>query len=141
MLKFILGFRNLIKQKLILKLTKFYSLKRTIYFAWISPPKQNLIVVILLTTTLSLLLNTDLSISAQEPVKTILDLHKFEEGIFNGRQTIIFQGKLLADSGERVSNTKIIIKNDGPCPNDNIIAEGITDKHGRFWISTIEDLG
>ena len=64
-------------------------------------------------------------------------IHKFEYPWFNGGQTIVFSGKLATESGDRIPNAKIIIKNDGPCPENHIIAEGITDKHGRFMIYTI----
>ena len=69
--------------------------------------------------------------------KTLLYLHKWENAAFNGGQSIVFEGKLTTESGERLPHAKIIIKNDGPCPENHIIAEGITDKKGRFWISII----
>lgn len=94
----------------------------------------------LLFTTIGislLLLNSVSSYSLQEPTKTILTLHKFEDPFFNGGQTIVFQGKLTTESGERVPYAKIIIKNDGPCPENHVIVEGFTDKHGRFWVYII----
>jgi len=94
--------------------------------------------LILTTISISLLLvNPVSSFSLQEPTKTILTLHKFEYAFFNGGQTIVFEGKLTTESGDRVPFVKIIIKNDGPCPENHVIAEGITDKHGRFWIPII----
>jgi len=99
--------------------------------------KRNLILVLATISISLLLLNSESSFSLQEPTKTILTLHKFEDFAFNGGQTITFQGKLTTESGDRISDAKIIIKNDGPCPENHVIAEGITDKHGRFWIYTI----
>ena len=101
--------------------------------------KRNLILVVVATTSISLLLlNSESSFSLQEqPVKTILSLHKFEDGFFNGGQTITFQGKLITESGDKLPEAKITIKNDGPCPQDHVIAEGITDKQGLFWIYTV----
>jgi len=84
-----------------------------------------------------LLLNPSNSLSLQEPTNTVLVLHKFKSSTYNGGQPIVFQGKLTTESGERIPNAKIIIKNTGPCPENHIISEGITDKHGRFWIKVI----
>ena len=74
---------------------------------------------------------------SSSPQKTVLYLHKWEHAAFNGGQSIVFEGKLTTESGERIPHAKIIIKNDGPCPDNRIIAEGMTDKKGRFWISII----
>ncbi len=96
--------------------------------------------IILVSTTICisiLLLNFASAHSLQEPSKTILTLHEFEYPWFNGGQTIVFSGKLATELGDRIPNANIIIKNDGPCPENHIIAEGVTDKHGRFMIYTI----
>jgi hypothetical protein len=99
--------------------------------------KRNLILVLATISISLLLLNSESSFSLQEPTKTILTLHKFEEGFFNGGQIITFQGKLSTESGNRIPDVKIIIKNDGPCPENYVIAEGVTGKDGLFWIYTI----
>ena len=100
--------------------------------------KQNLLLVSTTFCILLLLLSFDSALSLQkEPDKTITYLHKFEHASFNGGQNIVFQGKLTTEFGDRIPYATIIIKNDGPCPKNYVMAEGITDKHGRFWISTI----
>lgn len=98
------------------------------------------LVFVLIAITISLLfLNVEPSLS-QEPIKTILTLNEFKTSTFNGGQPIVFEGKLTTPSGDRVPYAKILIKNDGPCPANHVIAEGITDKHGRFWIYTITNV-
>ena len=74
---------------------------------------------------------------AAEGQKTKLRLHKFSDHRFNGGQPIVFSGNLFSESGQRISNAQILIKNDANCPTDGIIAKGFTDKNGRFWIKTI----
>jgi hypothetical protein len=70
--------------------------------------------------------------------KTMLKLHDFSDTRFNGGQPIVFVGKLETWDGKPIPNAKILIKsNDTPCPNDGIIATGLTDKKGRFWIYTL----
>lgn len=70
--------------------------------------------------------------------KTKLVLHDFGLGSnWNAGDPIVFRGKLTTNSGERIGNADILIKSDGPCPEDGIIAKGITNKHGRFSIFTI----
>lgn len=66
--------------------------------------------------------------------KTVLKIHQFRELKFNGGDPVVFSGKLTTESGQAVSGAKILIKNEGPCPDDGIIGDGITDKHGNFWI-------
>ena len=73
------------------------------------------------------------AIGSQE---TQLKLHKFTSHRFDGGQPIVFSGNLFTDSGHRVPRAEIIIKHDGPCPADGIIAKGLTDSNGRFWILT-----
>ncbi|MGI9567627.1 MAG: hypothetical protein ACR2LL_11530, partial [Nitrosopumilus sp.] len=63
----------------------------------------------------SLLFTFDSSFSIKESSKTTLALHQFEHASFNGGQTIVFSDKLTTESGDRIPNEKIIIKNDGPC--------------------------
>jgi len=43
---------------------------------------------------------------------------------------------LKTSSGEPIAKTEIIIKIDTPCPSDGIIAKGLTDKKGRYFIMT-----
>ncbi len=99
--------------------------------------KRNLVILLTIISISLLLLNSEPSFSLQEPTRTILTLHKFEESFFNEGQTIVFQGKLTTQSGDRIPDAKIIIKNDGSCPEDHVMDEGVTDKHGRFWIYTV----
>ena len=73
---------------------------------------------------------------AFEGQKTKIRLHKFSDHRFDGGQPIVFSGNLFSESGHRVSNAQILIKNDSNCPEDGIIAKGFTDKNGRYWIKT-----
>ncbi len=66
--------------------------------------------------------------------KTVLKIHQFRELKFSGGDPVVFSGKLTTESGQAVPDAKILIKNEGPCPDDGIIGDGITDKHGNFWI-------
>ena len=74
---------------------------------------------------------------ATEGQKTNIKLHQFYDHRFNGGQPIVFVGNLFSESGHRIPNAQILIKNDAPCPVDGVIAKGFTDKNGRFWINTI----
>ena len=67
---------------------------------------------------------------------TNLDLVKFRNSIFNEGSPIVFEGKLTDSFGNFIPNAPILIKGDGPCPANHIIAQGVTDKHGRFKIYT-----
>lgn len=70
--------------------------------------------------------------------ETVLKLHDFSNTRFNGGQPIVFVGKLETTNGEPIANAEIVIKSyDTPCPADGIIAKGLTDKKGRFWIYTL----
>ena len=69
---------------------------------------------------------------------TKLVLHDFGLGSsWNAGEPIVFRGKLTANSSERIGNADILIKSDGPCPEDGTIAKGITNKHGKFSIFII----
>ena len=68
--------------------------------------------------------------------KSILQSVKFTSHRWNENAPIVFQGKLMDNFGNRISNATIIIESDGPCPSDKIIGRGITDKHGRYKILT-----
>jgi hypothetical protein len=56
--------------------------------------------------------------------------------LFNEGQPIVFEGKLTDSFGNPISNEPIMIQSDGTCPANHIIAQGITDKHGRYKIFT-----
>jgi len=55
---------------------------------------------------------------------------------FNEGQPIVFEGNLKDNFGNPISHVPILIRSDGPCPANHIIAQGITDKHGRYKIYT-----
>jgi hypothetical protein len=67
--------------------------------------------------------------------QTILAMADFRHPRFNEGQPIVFEGKLTDYSRNPISHVPILIKSDGPCPANQIIAQGITDKHGRYKIS------
>jgi len=69
--------------------------------------------------------------------KTILKLHDITHPTFNGGQPIVFVGKLTDEFNNPIAKAQILIKNEGPCPENHIIGNGETDKKGRFWILTI----
>ena len=69
--------------------------------------------------------------------QSILTMVDFRENRFNEGQPVVFEGKLTDYSGNPISNVSILIRSDGPCPANQIIAQGITDKHGRYKIYTI----
>jgi len=68
--------------------------------------------------------------------KTILAMVDLRQPHFNEGQPIVFEGKLTDNSGNPISHVPILIKSDGPCPANQTIAQGITDKHGRYKIPT-----
>jgi len=55
---------------------------------------------------------------------------------FNEGQPIVFEGKLTDNFGNPIINVPILIRSDGPCPANHTIAQGITDKHGKYKIYT-----
>ena len=69
--------------------------------------------------------------------KTNLTLFDFKISRFDGGQPIVFSGNLIKDDGTRILNSLIYIKSDSSCTSDGIIATGLTDKYGKFWIYTI----
>ena len=79
-------------------------------------------------------LSNDLKKISLPQEKTILKLHDMGAVSYNGGQSIVFSGRLDTKSGEAISDAEILIKSDGGCPDDGIIAKGTTDKHGRYWI-------
>ena len=73
---------------------------------------------------------------ASDGEESKLKMHKFRTHRFNGGSPIVFTGNLFSETGFAIKHADIIIKSDGPCPADQIIAQGKTDKRGRFWILT-----
>ncbi len=82
-----------------------------------------------------LFVNTN-SIFSQEVIGTDLTLIPMKP-TFNGGQPIVFTGKLTGQDGHAIANAEILIKSDGPCPDDGIIASGFTDKKGKYRIYSI----
>ena len=68
--------------------------------------------------------------------QSILAMVDIKSPRFNEGQPIVFEGKLTDNFGSPISNATIVIQSDGPCPANHIIAQGITDKHGRYKIFT-----
>jgi len=80
-------------------------------------------------------LDSQLNYLATGNEKTILKLNQFNK--IEGGKPIVFSGSLTAISGLKIENEKIFIKTSGGCPADGIIAQGKTDKNGKFWIKKI----
>ena len=87
-----------------------------------------------LTVMLFALPEISYSISETE---TNVKLYQIKQPRFNGGQPIVFDGKLTTVDGKIIPNAEIVITSDGPCPVDEVIAIGVTDKHGRFRIYTL----
>jgi hypothetical protein len=68
--------------------------------------------------------------------QTILSMANIMHPLFNEGQPIVFEGKLTDDFGNPILHVPILIRSDGPCPSNKIIAQGVTDKHGRYKIFT-----
>jgi len=68
--------------------------------------------------------------------QSILAMVDFRQARFNEGQPIVFEGKLTDYSGNPISQASIQIRSDGPCPANQTIAQGITDKHGGYKIYT-----
>jgi len=68
--------------------------------------------------------------------QTILAMVDLRQPRFNEGQPIVFEGKLTDYSGNPISHATILIRSDGSCPANQIIAQGTTDKHGRYKIPT-----
>ena len=97
---------------------------------------NKILLVIIGIIAFSFLISEISETMAAEGQKTKIRLHKFSDHRFNGGQPIVFSGKLFSESGHRIPNAEILIKNDSDCPSDGIIAKGFTDKNGRYWIKT-----
>lgn len=74
--------------------------------------------------------------SSKTSERTVLYFYHVGDDRHNAGEPLVFVGKLTSESGKAVAGAKILIKNDGPCPNDHIIASGTTHKDGIFWILT-----
>ena len=68
--------------------------------------------------------------------QTILAMANIMHPLFNEGQPIVFEGKLTDAFGNPIPYSPILIRSDGPCPSNKIIAQGVTDKHGRYKIFT-----
>jgi len=69
--------------------------------------------------------------------KTIVELFPIRSPNFNGGEPIVFSGRLYTESGQKITHAEILIKSDGPCPSDGIIAKTTTDKYGDYSIQTL----
>jgi len=98
---------------------------------------MRLLSIFCLTVVIMIFLNFELAFSSLQAERTILKIYDFRGHEFNGGQPVVFVGKLTTEAGERIKSAEILIKSDGPCPKDGIIASGFTDTNGRFWIYTI----
>ena len=84
-----------------------------------------------------LLLSTNIALSdTQRTQETTLRLFQWTHTSVDAGYTIVFVGNLKTSSGEPIAETEIIIKIDATCPSDGIIAKGLTDKKGRYFIMT-----
>lgn len=71
---------------------------------------------------------------------TIITIVHFRYSRFNEGSPVVFEGKLTDYLGNPVSGGSILIKSDGPCPSNHIIAKGITNKYGGYKIQTTTKL-
>ena len=94
------------------------------------------LLVYLAILTVIIIALPEVSFSFSE-TETTVKLYQIKQPRFNGNQPIVFDGKLTSIGGKIIPNAEIIITSDGPCPADGVIANGVTDKHGRFRIFTL----
>ena len=80
--------------------------------------------------------NNKIFLESEVKNQSILAMVDLRQPRFNEGQPIVFEGKLTDYSGNPISHVPILIRSDGPCPANQIIAQGITDKHGRYKIPT-----
>ena len=84
-----------------------------------------------------LLLSTTTAFSdAQRTQETKLRLFQWRHTSVDEGYEIVFVGNLKTSSGEPIPKAEIIIKIDATCPRDGIIAKGLTDSTGRYFIMT-----
>ena len=77
------------------------------------------------------------SINSSKIEQTNLRLNDIRPTTFNEGQPIVFSGKLTTEFGEPIPKVEIFIKSDSTCTPDGILAKGVTDKNGRYWIYTL----
>jgi len=78
----------------------------------------------------------EIFLNAKIHKQTLLTMVDFRQPRFNEGAPIVFEGKLIDYLGNPIDNGTILIKSDGPCPLNHIIAKGITDKYGIYKIFT-----
>lgn len=84
-----------------------------------------------------LLLSTNIALSDTQRIQeTKLRLFQWTHTSVDAGYVIVFAGNLKTISGEPIPKAKITIKIDAPCPSDGIIAQGLTDNKGRYYIMT-----
>ena len=84
-----------------------------------------------------LLLSTNIAFSdTQRTQETKLRLFQWAHTSVDAGYVIVFVGNLKTSSGEPIPKAEIIIKIDAQCPHDGIIAKGLTDSKGRYYIMT-----
>ena len=84
-----------------------------------------------------LLLSTNIVLSdTKRTQETTLRLFQWTHTSVDAGYAIVFVGNLKTISGEPIPKSEIRIKIDATCPSDGIIAKGLTDKHGRYYIIT-----
>ena len=71
-----------------------------------------------------------------ETSDTELRLFQWRSIQVNAGYDIAFSGTLKDISGNPIPHAEILIRIDGVCPDDGIIASGITDSKGRYFIMT-----
>jgi hypothetical protein len=84
-----------------------------------------------------LLLSTNVALSdTKRTPETKLRLFQWTHTSVDAGYAIVFVGNLKTSSGEPIPKAEIIIKIDASCPSDGIIAKGLTDNKGRYYIMT-----
>ena len=71
-----------------------------------------------------------------ETMDTELRLFPWRSIQVNAGYDIAFSGTLKDSSGNPIPHAEILIRVDGVCPDDGIIANGTTDAKGRYFIMT-----
>ena len=71
-----------------------------------------------------------------ETIDTEIRLFQWRSIQVNAGYDIAFSGNLNDNSGNPIPHAEILIRIDGVCPEDGIIARGITDSKGRYFIMT-----
>ncbi len=71
-----------------------------------------------------------------ETLDTEIRLFQWRSIQVNAGYDIAFSGNLKDSSGNPIPHAEILIRVDGVCPDDGLIASGITDAKGRYFIMT-----